>query len=147
MARHSEKGDLHDVALGVGPDGAHHAAEKRVVLGEVFLEGFDDRAHLPHEDARIPEKLSGLQEHPCQFDVGLLGEALDLADGLVVRDLDVAVARVGTCGLDAHGHQRIVLEAKARHSAMIIRKSSSLRIRWSAGVTIISASGLRFSSV
>lgn len=106
------KGDLHDVALGVGSDGAHHAAEERVVLGEVFLEGLDDRAHLPHEDARIPVKLTGLQEHPRQFDVGLLGEALDLADGLVVRDLDVAVARVGTRGFDAHGHQRVVLRGE-----------------------------------
>ena len=80
-----------------------------MVLGEVFLEGLDDRAHLPHEDARIPVKLTGLQEHPRQFDVGLLGEALDLADGLVVRDLDVAVTRVGTRGFDAHGHQHLVL--------------------------------------
>ena len=106
------EGDLHHVALGVGPQGAHHPAEEGVVLGEVLLERFDDRADLPDEDARVPEKLARLQEDLRQFQVGLLREALDLADGAAVRDLDVAVSRVGARGLDADGHQRVVLRGE-----------------------------------
>ena len=105
-------GDFQHVTLGVGADGAHHAAEHRVVLGKVFLESLDDRAHGPHEDSRVPVEFARLQEHLRQFEVGLLGEALDLADGAVVRDLDVAVARVGARGFDAHGHQRVVLRCE-----------------------------------
>ena len=79
-----------------------------MVLGQIALEGFDDGPHLPDEDARIPEKLPALEEGPGQFEVGLLGEALHLADPAVVRHLNVSVARFGTRGLDAHGHQGVV---------------------------------------
>ena len=52
------------------------------------------------------------------------GEALDLADEAVVRDLDISVARVGTGGLDAHGHQGVVaggeVEALADDGAEVL---------------------------
>ena len=95
-----------------------------MVLGQVFAEGFDDGLHLPDEDPRIPVELAGLEEGLRQLEVGFFGEALDLADGVVVRDLDVAVARVGARGFDAHGQQGVVpvgeLEALADDRAEIV---------------------------
>ena len=46
-----------------------------------------------------------MQERLRQLQVGFFGETLDLADGPVVRYLDIAVARFRTGGLDADGHQ------------------------------------------
>lgn len=95
-----------------------------MVLGQVFAEGFDDGLHLPDEDPRIPVELAGLKEGLRQLEVGFFGEALDLADGVVVRDLNVAVARVGARGFDAHGQQGVVpvgeLEAFADDRAEIV---------------------------
>ena len=82
------------------------------MLGQVGAHRFDDVADFPDEDAGVPEKFAALQERLRQLQVGFFGETLDLADGLVVRDLDVAVTRVGTRGLDAHGHQRVVLRGE-----------------------------------
>ena len=106
------EGDLHDVAFGFGAHGLHHAAEERMVLGEVLLEGLDDRTDLPDEDARIPEEFARLEEYLCQFEVRFFGKALHLADGFRVRDLDVPVPRIGAGGLDAHGHQGVVLRGE-----------------------------------
>ena len=79
-----------------------------MVFGQVFPEGFDDGLNLPDEDARIPEEFARLQEGLRQFEVRFLGEALDLADDVGVRDLNVAVTRIGTCRFDADGQQGVV---------------------------------------
>ena len=78
------------------------------MLRQEFLERLDDRAHFPHENTRIPEKLTALQKGLRQFEIGFLGETLHLADGSPVRNLDISVPRVGTRRFDPHGHQRIV---------------------------------------
>ena len=79
--------------------------EEGVVLGQVGAHRFDDVADFPDEDAGVPEKFAALQERLRQLQVGFFGETLDLADGPVVRYLDIAVARFRTGGLDADGHQ------------------------------------------
>ena len=95
-----------------------------MVLGQVFAEGLDDGLHLPDEDTRIPVELAGLEEGLRQLEIGLFGEALDFADGVVVRNLDVAVTRIGACGFDAHGQQCVVpvgeFEALADDRAEIV---------------------------
>lgn len=118
------EGGLHGLTFGIGPQSVHQPVEEGVVVGQVLLEGLDDRADLPDEDARVPEELARLEKDLCQLEVGLFGEALDLADEAVVRDLDVSVACVGTGGLDAHGHQRVVaggeVEALADDGAEVL---------------------------
>ena len=75
-------------------------------------EGLDYDAHLPDEDAGVPEELAALYECLRQLQIGLLGEALDAADDVVVRLLDISVSRIWTAGLDADGHQGVVAVGK-----------------------------------
>ena len=81
-------------------------------VGAVVVEGVDDGVGRPQEDAGVPEKLAALHKHLCQLFVGLFGECLDFRDAvfnLVLADLDVAVARFRTVGLDAEGQQSAAL--------------------------------------
>ena len=78
------------------------------MLGQILFYRFDDVAHLPHEDSRVPEKFAATDELLSQFEVGLLGEALDFRYRTVVRLLYVAVAGFGTARRDADGHECVV---------------------------------------
>ena len=98
--------------LAVGAQILHDGREEGVVFGQMAAEGLDYAAHLPDEDAGVPEELAALYECLRQLQIGFLGEALDAADDVVVRLLDISVSRIGTAGLDSDGHQGVVAVGK-----------------------------------
>lgn len=64
----------------------------------------------PQEYARVPEKLAGGDKHLSQFEVGLLGKGLHLADIALCRFsyLYVAIACLGPRGGDTECQQGVV---------------------------------------
>ena len=130
------------------------------MLGQISFERGHDVRDRPDEDAGIPQKLAALYEGLRQFKIGLLGKALDLADRLVARTLDVAVARFGAAGAYAHRHKRVVMGNEVGALAyyttelvgvehQMIRRGNDhrrLRILLAQGIGRISDAGRRIAS-
>lgn len=71
------------------------------------FEGREDAPRRPDEDAGIPEVVARRQITHGGLQVGFLTKRCDRRDFTGGCGLDIAVARIGTRGADAYGHQRV----------------------------------------
>ena len=81
--------------------------KESVELRKVAFEGREDAPRRPDEDAGIPEVAARRQIAHGGLQVGFLAERGDRRDFAGGCGLDIAVARIGTRGADAYGHQRV----------------------------------------
>lgn len=119
--------------------------EHLVHVGQQSLEVFHDRIDFPDEYARVPEEFAALDERARQLQVGLLGERLDLVHVFLLQPDLIVDLYVAVAGGRTVRRMPMVIRARCRSansalSTIARRNSSSSRIRWSDGVTIIVAS-------
>ena len=73
-------------------------------------------AYVCHEHARVPIKLTALHKHLGKISFGFFGERLYLINAVLRRlaQLNVAISRLWSGGLDAQGEQLISLTDKSK---------------------------------
>ena len=97
----------------------HHARDLHLVFGNQSVEAVEHHLDVEEDETCVPQEIPFLHEHPCELLVGLFRERLHSVDAgrgcLGVVDLDVAVACLGACRLDACDEEALVLfdEAEA----------------------------------